>query len=263
MNGIFERKNQFDLIAFITDTFKAFPPLFHSHCELVYIDEGELKVTVDGVEKILSKGEGALIFPYVTHSYAASENAVVACMLFDPCLTYFEKIFFETRPENPFLSDISEYFPVFRRICSLKHGNHKEHSKGALGYLNGILSELLPKMALRKNGGVENDISKRVLEYCSEHFTEKITIKSVSEALFISQSYVSKVFSKKLCYSFREYINLLRIDKAKHLLESTDKKILDIMLDVGFDNQSSFNRVFLGLVGMSPKEYKKKQENKA
>jgi YesN/AraC family two-component response regulator len=221
------------------------------------VDEGEMKVTVDGIEKTLFSGEGAIIFPYVTHSYNGSTDVVASCLLFDPTLTYFRNLFCEMRPENPFLTNITEYFSIFKRICELNHSKNNELTKGALGYLNGLLSELLQRINLKKNRLIENDVSKKVLEYCAQHFAEKITVKSVSEALYISQSYVSKIFSKKLCYSFREYINLLRIDKAKHLLETTDEKILDIMLDVGFDNQSSFNRVFLDLVGVSPKEYKK------
>jgi YesN/AraC family two-component response regulator len=164
---------------------------------------------------------------------------------------------YENKPKDPFIKNVLPYIPTIKRICELNHSKNKDVIKGAHGYLNGVIAEILSSLELEKNEQIENDISKRVLEYCSEHFTEKITVRSVSEALFISQSYVSKVFSKKLCYSFREYINLLRIDKAKHLLETTDEKILDIMLDVGFDNQSSFNRVFLDLVGVSPKEYKK------
>ena len=184
-------------------------------------------------------------------------EAVISIILFDPSLTYFDKLFFCEKPQDPFLNDISHLFPIIKRITEYHQSKNKELSKGAMGYLNGVLAELLSSINFKKTDSAENHMSKRVLEYCSEHFCENISIKSVSDALFISQSYVSKIFSKKLCYGFREYINMLRIDRAKKLLESSDEKVLDIMLDVGFDNQSSFNRVFLEIVGESPSEYRK------
>ncbi len=257
MKGIFEKKESFDLIAFISKGFHAYPPLFHPHCEFVYVVSGELFVTIDGNEKRIGAGQGALVFPYVTHSYMKAADTDFAVMLFDPKITYYERLFLTSKPKCPFISDISRLFPMIERVCCLVKNENKEVSKGARGYLNGIIAEILSLITLEKSDAVETDISKKILEYCSEHFTENISIKSVSKALFISQSYVSKIFSNKLCYGFREYINLLRINRAKKLLESTDEKVLDIMLDVGFDNQSSFNRVFMDIVGESPSTYRK------
>ena len=84
-------------------------------------------------------------------------------------------------------------------------------------------------------------------------------LKSVSDALFVSPSYISKIFAQKLKYSFREYINSLRIHKAKALLADPNRRIVDVMMDCGFQNQSSFNRVFLEICGISPREYQKQR----
>ena len=80
----------------------------------------------------------------------------------------------------------------------------------------------------------------------------------MADALYISQSYVSKIFSQKLHYSFPDYINTLRVHKAKILLRDTDRKILEIMMECGFRNQGNFNRVFRKATGLSPVEYRAK-----
>jgi AraC-like DNA-binding protein len=54
-----------------------------------------------------------------------------------------------------------------------------------------------------------------------------------------------------------QYLNDLRIDHAKHLLETTDKQIIRISLDSGFNDLSHFNRTFKKIVGSSPSEYRK------
>ena len=107
-------------------------------------------------------------------------------------------------------------------------------------------------------------MTNEIIDVGVHHFTdEDISIKKIADELYISSSYVSKVFSCKLKYNFREYINELRIRRAKKLLSSTDRRIIDVMLDCGFKNQSSFNRVFSEHTGVSPSEYRRmKKENK-
>lgn len=56
---------------------------------------------------------------------------------------------------------------------------------------------------------------------------------------------------------FRKYINMLRISEAKKLLENTNIRIVDITLECGYKNQSSFNRIVYEENGCSPKEYHK------
>ena len=259
MKGVFEKKESFGIISFITQDFQAFPPLFHPHCEVICVLRGELSVTVSGEERRLSEGEGAFIFPYVTHSYQEAKGAEVAVILFDPKITYFDALLTSHRPKTPFVSDVASLLSVMERICRLNKSHDKVLMNGAVGYLNGVIAELSSRLVLEKCDPDENDVSKRILEYCSEHYCEDISIKSVSEALFISQSYVSRVFAKKLCYGFREYINLLRIERAKRLLATTDEPVLDVMLECGFKNQSSFNRIFREIVGVSPKQYRKNE----
>ena len=259
MKGVFEKKESFGIISFITSDFRAFPPLFHPHCEVICVLRGELPVVVSGEERRLVGGEGAFIFPYVTHSYQEAPDTEVAVILFDPKITYFDALLTSKRPRSPFISDAISVLPVFERLCALNKSTDRELKKGAIGYLNGVIAELSSSLTLEQCDPDENDVSKRILEYCSEHYSEDISIKSVSEALFISQSYVSRVFAKKLCYGFREYINLLRIERAKRLLATTDEPVLDVMLECGFKNQSSFNRIFREIVGVSPKQYRKNE----
>lgn len=257
MKGIFEKKNSFDIIAFDALGFRGFPPMFHPHCELIYVKKGFVDVTIDGASARINEGGISFLFPYITHSYENAPDAIVSVMLFDSRLTAYEKLLLNNKPKNPFLQGNDSLARMFSRVIEMNHSKDKEIAKGAVAYLNAIIAELLPFLSLEKSNSVELDISKKILEYCSEHFCEKISIKRLSDELFISQSYVSKVFSNKLCYAFREYINALRIDKAKKMLKTTELKIVDIMLECGFENQSSFNRVFMDIVGESPGEYRK------
>ena len=260
MKGIFEKLNRFDISAYKTDKFLRYPPLFHPHCELIYVNSGFVDMTVDGNEARVTEGEFTIVFPYVTHSYQSTGSSTVTVVLFDPAETIYEKEFLTKKPKSVFLRDGMIIPKLLERLCELISTGDEKTKKAAIAYLNATISEALLKTELVKANNSELDNSKKVLEYCTAHFTEQINIKSISEFLYLSESYISKIFSEKLHYSFREYINLLRIDKARKLLDTTDRRIVDIMLDCGFKNQSSFNRVFRENVGVSPLEYRKKKD---
>ncbi len=253
MKGIFERKEHFGLMARKIKGFIGYPPMFHTHCELLYVIKGSVKTVIDGKEKLLQAGELAFLFSYLTHSYEDAPDAEVIVLLFEPGNTLFTRTLLSKQPSIPFING-KAFAPILERIVVLEA---EGKVKTATGYLNAVIGELLELLTLGESKAMESDVCVKVLAYCSEHFNREITVRSVAEALYISQSYVSKIFSDKLRYGFREYINALRIDQAKALLEQTERRIEDIMFECGFKNQSSFNRIFQARCGLSPREYRK------
>lgn len=252
MKGIFEKKEHFGLSATRVRGFMGYPPMFHTHGELLFVVNGSLDTVVDGVEHTLREGEISLLFPYLTHSYSSAPDAEVIIILFDPSVIAFDNTMLTKKPTVHY-TDGTPYAQMLHRAVSLtKQGKIKT----ALSYVNAVIGELLEVLPLEDTEGISNDTAVRILEYCTEHFTEDVSVRSVSEALYVSESYISKIFAHKFKFGFREYINTLRIDKAKSMLENSDKKIVDVMLDCGFRNQSSFNRVFREICGMSPYEYR-------
>ena len=69
MRGIFEKKDHFGLSAKKVSGFQGYPPMFHTHAELIYVMKGSINTIVDGQTHILQEGELLLLFPYLTHSY--------------------------------------------------------------------------------------------------------------------------------------------------------------------------------------------------
>ena len=209
---------------------------------------------MDGERHILKEGDMSIVFPYLTHSYDDAPEAEVLIILFDPLATAFDNTFLTKKPAQYYTDGRAYYQMLNRAIILMNQGKIKT----ALGYFNAVIGEFLEATPIEEIDNTAEDAVAKILTYCAEHFTENITIKSVSEALYLSPSYVSKIFSQKLKYGFREYINALRINMAKSLLKNPEKRITDIMLSCGFVNQSSFNRVFLDICGVSPKEYRKR-----
>jgi AraC-like DNA-binding protein len=261
MKASYEKKEQFHLIAKHVTNFAGFAPMFHSHCELIHVVSGKIQITVNGISHMLVEGETCIVFPYTIHQYENAPTAEVYIFLFDSSVTgAFEKILLTQEPTTPYLS-VPKHIPVvYRRIITLYNQDSVLSTPSARSYLGAVVGEIISLLDLTEKENNTTDMTKQVLSYCSTHFAdETISIQQVANALYISTSYVSKIFNKKLRYSFREYINILRINHAQKLLDGSQLKIIDIMLECGFKNQSSFNRVFYDVCQMTPKEYRQKK----
>ena len=257
MKGVFE-KNDLRMYAKRVNGFRGFPPMFHTHAELVYVLSGEICMTVDGQEKFLRAGELSIVFPYVIHSYENAPDAEAIIIMFSPdAVPNYEKMLLSAKPLAPYCKDDFGLLAILNRIVEVFSLKDAAHEDIATAYLAGVVGELLQKLTLHTDFDAGSEVIQRVLTYCSTHFTdEDISTRAVAQALFISQSYVTKIFSEKLGYGFREYINSLRIAEAKNLLKNTDLKITEIMLRCGFQNQSSFNRVFIEDCGTTPRRFR-------
>ena len=86
---------------------------------------------------------------------------------------------------------------------------------------------------------------------------KEVTQQDVAVALHISESHLSHIFGSKIKINFRNYINILRTNKACRLILQTDKNIVAISDECGFSSIRSFNRAFVRNVGMTPTQYRK------
>ena len=101
-----------------------------------------------------------------------------------------------------------------------------------------------------------NIILQPALEYMQNNYCRTITLDEMASLCNISTSYFSKLFKKDIGDKFANYINKVRIKNAKELLETTDMSILNISLDLGFEDCGYFIKVFKKLEGATPAVYR-------
>ncbi len=97
-----------------------------------------------------------------------------------------------------------------------------------------------------------------ILRYINEHLAtgQPVTLEKVAAKACMNPQSFSRYFRKTTCKCFIDYINEIKIGKACHLLINTDKTIAEVCYDSGFSNLSNFNRHFLKVKKMSPKQYR-------
>lgn len=102
----------------------------------------------------------------------------------------------------------------------------------------------------------DNIILRPALEYIEKNYARNITLDSMASRCNISSSYFSKLFNRVVEDNFANYINKIRINKAKEYLGKTDIPITNIALDNGFEDSGYFIKVFKKMEGVTPSVYR-------
>lgn len=100
------------------------------------------------------------------------------------------------------------------------------------------------------------DVMFKIIDYIKEHYHEKISLDSICEYVFLSKSYLSKIFKEEIGCNFTVYINKIRCEKSKAFLLDNKLSIVDIASLVGFEDQSYFTKTFKKIVGVSPGKFR-------
>lgn len=106
----------------------------------------------------------------------------------------------------------------------------------------------------------EQGTALQILSYIKKHFKESLSAKEVAARFFISPVYLGRVIQQASGETFKQYINRLKMEEAKHLLLSSDRLVYEIAEEVGFKDSKYFISRFTEETGMSPAEYRRKKE---
>lgn len=246
--------NNFNVTYYKSELFK---PHFHKSLELVYVTDGHLKCNINGTEHFLYAGDYGLCLPYDTHAYEPEANTNYWICVFSEDYVYdFAKKIdnksgsfkFNCSPsvskfitENLFQSSVPSHF----LIKALLYAVCGEYVKCAT--------------LTNKKLKVQKDIAI-IVDYIEQNHTKPITLSDISHLLNYDYHYLSRYFHSLFKMSFPEMLTLYRLETAVTLLKQSNKKVIDIAFECGFQSIRSFNDCFKARFKMSPTEYRKSLE---
>ncbi|MCZ8520798.1 MULTISPECIES: helix-turn-helix domain-containing protein [Paenibacillus] len=102
----------------------------------------------------------------------------------------------------------------------------------------------------------EYQLVQRMQNYMADHLEQNIGLQDIADSVGMAISSVSGMFKEETGSTIYDYLTHLRIDKACRLLEETPMKIADIALQVGYQNENSFIRVFRKVKSITPGRYR-------
>lgn len=101
-----------------------------------------------------------------------------------------------------------------------------------------------------------DDVVEKIKIYMQRNYQKDLTQEFISHLFYLNRSYLSVLFKARTGQKFIDYLNEIRVEKAKDLLKNPDRKIYQVAKSVGYDNVKYFFRIFKKKTGLTPEQYR-------
>lgn len=257
----------YDLIAFSHSKFENdWVSLEHQHpyCEILFIISGSGFYVQNNHKIPLKRGDLVIINTNVPHTELSSYdnpleyavfslnklffsnemNVEVSSLALDPANTFLPLLYFDFSPHYQFFMDNIALFEQ-------ELHNKKQYYQAFLRNLfNNLLITILRHTRLMESPVYDYIPNKNmripslVSEYIQKYYSSNLTLEILSNHFFINKYYLIHSFKSVFKTTPIQYLNKVRIEKAKILLETTDFSITDISGMVGFNSPAYFTKLF-------------------
>ncbi|MEO2202606.1 AraC family transcriptional regulator [Paenibacillus pabuli] len=240
-----------------------FPNHFHDYYVIGFIEQGKRHLVCNNQEYVLNTGDMIVFNPHDPH----------ACEQIDGRTLDYRCINIQPEVMREYTREITaqDYLPRFTAPVLYQH-----ELVGSLHDLHLMILEeqsdfgkeelllLLLEQLLRDYADAESPISsqdvtteiKRICEYIESHYMESISLNELAELSGMSKYHLVRVFTHQKGISPYRYLETIRINQAKRLLEQGQLPI-DVSARTGFSDQSHFTNFFKKLIGLTPKQYRR------
>ena len=234
------------------DTDFEFGSHFHDSFEFVYVFEGEIVVNIEKEKYNIKSGEGLLILPNQIHSFNTLKHSKTFILIF--ASSYVAKYY----KQSLTYCSKKPYFSLKDKLDLVERLQHEENIfllKSLLYYLVYLYtqSESIPRDVKY------NTLMQHVLTYIEENYQRDITLKELSKALGYDYHYLSSIINNGLNSNFLAFLNEYRINKVCELMmDDSSTSISDLAYSCGYISLRTFNRNFLEIKKITPREYRQK-----
>jgi len=171
---------------------------------------------------------------------------------------------YATQNNEEYIRAVSEKFPLSKeRLASVYQSLKKEMPpKEYVDTLIYPLCHMLELAHIKAETLAVNDdtFMEKLVRYIKKNYTQNLTSDVLCKEFYCSRSHLSHTFNKQMHMSLKEYLNTLRIDSAKMLLQNSQLDIAEISLSLGFSDPNYFTVIFKKYTGVTPSAYRAKHK---
>ena len=225
-----------------------YKPHLHRNLEIYCVIKGSSHITINDREYNLTEGQGVVINSMQIHSYQNSEGTVVSFLLVGTkFLQLFNSVYPErVLPESLFNSEANK--PILQLINDITEKYDDFDVFEAMGYSNLLIHYIVKAYGTESaKKGSKKFIFSEIIQYIYDHYTEDLSLASLSEQFNYAPRSLGHLFSKYVRMDIRNFINSVRVEKViemKDNPENSNKTILDLAVECGFNSASSFYRAY-------------------
>ena len=223
----------------------------HPYLELLFFLEGHASIDIDGAQMSAALFDTVLYPTGCPHREAPSPelHREIICLWVDlPELQLDQPLRVQDQA--------GRLETLFRYLCACRR--EAEQTPYLIEHLLKVL--LLQLLQMAENGGGQSALSG-ALQYIHLHYADRITLQELADLEHISVSYLARRFRRITGMTVTDYINYVRVERARYLLATTDKPVQEISYLVGYESPQYFSRVFRARCGETPAAFRRSTEH--
>ena len=233
-------------------------PFCHNYSKMHLVTKGEATLKINNKEYPLKVGSVFFTFPFYSFTIDGSDN-----------FTYLY-ISFSGEFSDKLLKDmnISKDLFVFHGydylISFWMDSIRKITTQNSTLLTDSVFKYTLSHLATHSDTPTHHQSDKMscILDYIEKNYTNPdISIGVLSDIFFYNEKYFSFVFKKETGQNFTQYLNNLKVEKAKEDFKKDIKSINEVSANCGFSDPLYFSKVFKKITTLSPSEYIKNHRN--
>ena len=249
------------------------PEHFHQDIELLYVLEGKLNVTILEKTTHMKENDVLVVNANKKHALTASDDVLymqimVPYNMVSDLFQSIDVIFWcdSTNDESERYDELRKVLRALLNHYLESHGNIANFGHISLCYqvLDTLSMYFLVQSADWDGQGSKDKFEERIGQinnYIQANYNQPISLKDLSNKLFLSNGYLSRFFKKNYGMSFAEYLTNIRLFHAVDDLLYSSQPITRIAYDNGFASVAVFNKAFKNAYGETPSSMRKKAKN--
>ena len=265
----------------IPDWFRGFPLHWHKEFEIIYVEKGTGKVTVESSNLTVETGDIVLVPCDSVHEIRQIEDEkfVYYNILFKFSLleeneqSFLYKKYFSPLEDGslvpPYIlkKDQDANRKIFKCLEYFIFHWQEDFSQDLLNVKANMFWAVKEIFAVSKQAGssIKYDSSlsrmKPLLAYVQNNYAGRISIEEAARLCNYSESFFMKVFKVSTGFTFTEYLNNYRLEKAEEILKETEKNVSEAASLCGFESLSYFIKCFKKKFGVTPHKLKNQEKN--
>ena len=228
-----------------------FPSHLHTSFEFIVILDGEMSITVDHMQYRLTVGQALLIFPNQLHALRTNVYSKHLLCIFSPHLVKaYRNVFSNSLPKS------NLFVPIPFHVDQLSRLNNEEDPLLIKGILYSLCAQFNSTAEYTDSKSREDSLLLKIFSFVQANYMRDCSLRTLAEHISYHEVYLSRYFKNCTGLTFSEYVNRCRVNEGAYILRNSQKKILDIAYECGFESLRSFNRNFKAIMGVTPHQYR-------
>ena len=234
----------------------------HPHTEIFFVTDGNGVFRTNEGDFPIQRGTLIINTPAVPHTELSSSRNPLSYAVFGvDNLTFTQPGSSEKTYFFDFSSRYNEIYHVLEVIEDEDVQRKPFWQQAIFNEFNDFILFLLRNtnlVTLPYDSSTKPNAISQIHDYIHAHYQENLTLESLAELCFLNKYYLAHAFKKKYGVTIFAYLNALRCEGAKRLLQSTNMSITEIAISVGYNARSHFSECYKKIMGETPAQTRKK-----